>query len=325
MATRPYTKGLHDLSKGCFAWLLPDGSWGWSNAGLIVDGEHTLLVDTLFDLKLTAEMLAGMRKAVPAAARIDMLVNTHANGDHTFGNQLVEGAQIIASRGTVADMHHMPPEKLAAMMRDWRNLGQAGAFMHEVMGSRFYFDDVRHVEPNRVFDGALELQVGSKRVELVNVGPAHTKGDTLVYVPGDRMVFTGDIMFVGGHPAVWAGPVSNWVKACDRILAWDVETVVPGHGPISDKSAVLRLREYLAFVLAESRKRFDAGMSDVEATRDINFSAFRDWGDEERIYVNVNAAYKEFRDDRSDPDYMRMFDLMAGHYYAKKGSAGASA
>ena len=77
-----YRKGLHDLGTGCFAWLQPDGSWGWSNAGLVADGDASLLVDTLFDLRLTREMLDAMRDAVPAAARIGTLVNTHANGDH---------------------------------------------------------------------------------------------------------------------------------------------------------------------------------------------------------------------------------------------------
>jgi cyclase len=80
-----YTKGLKDIGNGVWAYLLPDGSWGWSNAGLIVDGDQTLLVDTLFDLKLTAEMLAEMRRSVPAAAHINTLFNTHHNGDHTFG------------------------------------------------------------------------------------------------------------------------------------------------------------------------------------------------------------------------------------------------
>ena len=91
-----FTKGLHDLGNGCYAWLQPDGSWGYSNAGLIVDGKETLLVDTLFDLKLTREMLDGMRKAVPQADKIGTLFNTHGNGDHTFGNQLVKGARILA-------------------------------------------------------------------------------------------------------------------------------------------------------------------------------------------------------------------------------------
>ncbi len=100
MSKWSYTKGLHDLGNSVYAYLQPDGTWGWSNAGLITDGEATLLVDTLFDLKLTREMLDTMRRSVQAAARIDMVVNTHANGDHCYGNQLVADAQIIASART---------------------------------------------------------------------------------------------------------------------------------------------------------------------------------------------------------------------------------
>ena len=97
---RFYRKALEDLGQGVYAWMQPDGSWGYSNAGLITDGEECLLVDTLFDLALTREMLSAMQDATPAAQTIDALVNTHANGDHTFGNQLVGGARIIASRSS---------------------------------------------------------------------------------------------------------------------------------------------------------------------------------------------------------------------------------
>jgi len=117
-----YTKGLHDLGNGLHAWLLPDGSWGWSNAGLIEDSGQTLLVDTLFDLQRTREMLDAMRDAVPAASDIGMLVNTHGNGDHTFGNQLLEGKRIIAAAGCAEDMKHRPPEQLAQWQRDWRSI-----------------------------------------------------------------------------------------------------------------------------------------------------------------------------------------------------------
>src|SRR5579872_486056 len=109
MATVAYTKGLHELGDGLYAYLQPDGGWGWSNAGLVVDGECTLLVDTLFDLQLTAEMLRTLRAAVPAAARIDTLVNTHANGDHCYGNQLLAQARIVASERTAAEMSELPP------------------------------------------------------------------------------------------------------------------------------------------------------------------------------------------------------------------------
>ena len=98
MGRIPFTQGLHQIGAGCFAWLQPDGSWGLSNAGLIADAGASLLVDTLFDLRLTGEMLAAMRDAVPAAREIDAVVNTHANGDHCYGNQLVRGATILASK-----------------------------------------------------------------------------------------------------------------------------------------------------------------------------------------------------------------------------------
>ena len=83
-----YQKGMHEVANGVWAYLQPDGGWGWSNAGLITDGNQSLLVDTLFDLKLTAEMLAAMRSTTAAAKNIGTLVNTHANGDHWFGNSL---------------------------------------------------------------------------------------------------------------------------------------------------------------------------------------------------------------------------------------------
>src|SRR5258708_14589654 len=93
-----FTKGLHELGNGCYAYLQPDGSWGWSNAGLVADSGQSLLVDTLFDLKLTREMLVTMRRAEPAATKkIATLVNTHSNGDHCFGNELVDAGEIFAS------------------------------------------------------------------------------------------------------------------------------------------------------------------------------------------------------------------------------------
>src|SRR5882724_6536415 len=130
-----YVKGLQEVGDGLYAYLQPDGSWGWSNAGLIVDGERTLLVDTLFDLSLTAEMLRRMRDAVPAAARIDTLVNTHANGDHCYGNQLLGGARIVASERTAAEMTELPPAVMAELVKQAPGMGELGAFFLDCFGA----------------------------------------------------------------------------------------------------------------------------------------------------------------------------------------------
>ena len=110
-----YSKGLHELGDGCFAYLQPDGGWGWSNAGLIVGDGASTLIDTLFDLKLTGEMLGSMASVVESAG-IATLVNTHANGDHCYGNQLVTGAEIIASKKAAHEMAEVPPSMLAALL-----------------------------------------------------------------------------------------------------------------------------------------------------------------------------------------------------------------
>jgi cyclase len=295
MAKWQYTKGAHDLGNGCFAYLQPDGTWGWSNAGLVADGGETLLVDTLFDLKLTRAMLEAFRKATPAAAKIDVLVNTHANVDHTLGNQLVGGARIIASARCAKEMLRLTPAQLLHMVRNWRTLGEGAAFFYETMGSKFDFEGITLTLPTETFEGERNLRVGAKEVRLIEMGPAHTQGDTIIHVPADRTVFTGDLLFAGGTPVVWAGPIANWLKACDFILKSDVETIVPGHGPISDKSAVKAQRDYLVFVRDEAKKRFDAGLGIEEAAYDIALGPFGQWTDSERIVVNVASLYREFR------------------------------
>ena len=92
--------------------------------------------------------------------------------------------------------------------------------------------------PTRTFDGELELFVGERSVKLIELGPAHTGGDVVVHLPDAGVVFTGDLLFHGGHPVIWAGPIANWIAACERIADLGASTVVPGHGPVATTAAV---------------------------------------------------------------------------------------
>jgi cyclase len=307
-----YTKGLRDIGNGCYAYLQPDGSWGWSNAGLVVDGGESLLVDTLFDLKLTREMLDAMRRAEPhAASRIGTLVNTHSNGDHCFGNELVSGAEIIASRACEEEMlRDGGAGRLAEMKRNAAQMGGTGEYFSRIFAP-FDFEGINVAMPTRTFVGEMECRVGGKNVRLLQVGPAHTAGDVLAYVPSDHVIFTGDILFINGHPIIWAGPVGNWIKACQLMLELDVETVVPGHGPITDKTGVAALKGYLEYIASEARKRYDAGMSIREAAEDISLADFASWSDAERIVINVASLYREFSGGKTTAGTAELFSLMA--------------
>ena len=205
-------QALHEIGDDVWAYVQGDGGWGWSNAGLVVDGDASLLVDTLFDLRLTAEMLESMRRASAAAEHIDTVVNTHANGDHCYGNQLVASAEIVASRASAAEMEEVPPSLLAGFVAAAPDLpAPLGTYLIDIFGG-FSFEGIEVAPPTRTFDGSLTLRVGDRTVELYELGPAHTAGDVAVHLPDEGVVFTGDLVFHGGHPIVWAGPVANWIN-----------------------------------------------------------------------------------------------------------------
>ncbi|MBK6738746.1 MAG: MBL fold metallo-hydrolase [Haliea sp.] len=302
--------GLHPLARGAYAWLAPHGSWGWSNAGLIADGDQSLLIDTLYDLDLTGEMLRKMRHAEPAAKTIDTLINTHANGDHCHGNELVAGAEIIASAASALEMNELTPEAMAAIMASSAELGPLGEYFRHCFG-QFRFDGIRFTPPTRTFEGTLDLTVGDKQVHLIEVGPAHTRGDVLVHCPADRVVFTGDILFINSTPVMWQGPVANWINACLLIEDMAADLIVPGHGPITDKHGVVQVRHYLQFVRDQARARYNAGMDAFEAAKDIELSEYSSWSDPERIAVNVDSLYREFSGEQTRTDVFELMRRMA--------------
>jgi glyoxylase-like metal-dependent hydrolase (beta-lactamase superfamily II) len=287
-----YSRGLHEVGNGLYAYLQPDGGWGWSNAGLVVDGDATLLIDTLFDLNLTEQMLGEMRRAVTAARRIDTVVNTHANGDHCYGNQLVRDARIVASERTAQEMRELPAVAMASLVAQAPQMGELGEFFLRCFGA-FDFDGIETVLPDECFAGEVTLRVGDREVQLIEVGPAHTRGDTLALLPGDRVLYAGDILFNGGHPIAWAGPVSNWIAACDRVLEMDVDVIVPGHGPVTDKSAVSELKAYFEYLYAQARRLHADGRTPVQAARALELDRWADWGERERLAVNLANIFLE--------------------------------
>jgi 2-keto-4-pentenoate hydratase/2-oxohepta-3-ene-1,7-dioic acid hydratase in catechol pathway/glyoxylase-like metal-dependent hydrolase (beta-lactamase superfamily II) len=306
----PYTRGLHEVGNRVWAWMLPDGGFGWSNAGLVVGNGASMLVDTLFDLPLTREMLAAMAPITERAPITDALI-THSNGDHTHGNQLLDGSvRVIAATGTAEEIEHgMAPEML--VMAQTADLGPvATPYLRERFGP-FDFSGITLRNADHTFDNRLTVQVGGRVVELLNLGPAHTAADSVVHVPDAGVLFAGDLLFIGCTPIVWAGPLANWVAACDAMIALDAPTVVPGHGPITDADGIRAVRGYLVHISEQAEAAYRKGLSFVEAADTIDLGEYASWLDAERAVINVYTRYRELGPDTPQLPPMGLLAMQA--------------
>ena len=164
--------------------------------------------------------------------------------------------------------------------------------------------------PHETFVGEKRLKVGDKTVILTAIGPAHTSGDVIVHSVEDKVVYTGDLLFSGAHPVLWDGSVDGWVAACDHILSLDVDVVVPGHGPLTDKTRVAEFRAYLVWFREHVRGRFQAGLSILDAALEIaELPDLPEWALPERIIGAVNFLYRQYGSAEATESFLEIFAL----------------
>lgn len=312
MAATPYTKGLNRIAEGCYAWFEPPGSWGLANSGILVSGDEVLVVDTQNDMPRARGLRDAVRE-VAGSREITTVVNTHADGDHWFGNVIFEGARILATPETDAEMRELN--------HDPRLIGKSaeaatGPALRDFLNWRadFYdYTDWRPVWATETFTEQNSITVGRTQVDLIPVGPAHTRGDAIVHVPEFGVVFAGDIVFHRTTPMVWTGPMSSYVAACERILALDPAVVVSGHGSVAGPSGIRDLRDYLTMVLEYASKRFAAGDTALEAFQNIDLGEYRLWAHGSRVYNAINAVYRELAPERPSPSFGEAMEVVLAH------------
>jgi glyoxylase-like metal-dependent hydrolase (beta-lactamase superfamily II) len=314
---------------------------------VIGDGA-SLLVDTLWDPPLTRRMLDALAP-LSAEAPIETLVNTHSDGDHWWGNQELTGAEIVATEAAATVMAEQSPgemKRFGALARAMQLAGSLplpyprrgdiatiGAYAGEALAP-FAFDEIRLVPPTRTFSGELDLDVGGRQVRLIEVGPAHTPGDLVVWVPDARVSLAADILFIGVTPIMWAGPLKRWVAALERLLELGAERFVPGHGPVCGPGEVQRLIDYWRWLDRAARERLDAGSSPAETARELVLGdeiaklGFADWLAPERALVSVGTIDAHRRGAAKQPgprELLAAFFRMAllGRDHEERRGAGA--
>ena len=287
---------LRELARDVYACLQPDRGLGTSNSGLLNRGGG-LVVDTFWDLPHTRQMIETYARVWKRPAR--RVVNTHRNGDHCWGNQLFPDAEIIGHRLCAAEFGKERPE----FMQTLRNGGTSSDPVLAAFARRLAEWDFAGVElrpPTTLVDERLTLDLDGIQAHLIYVGPAHTSGDLIVHLPTERIVFTGDILFRLCTPVGWEGTFDRWIAALDRIVALAPEVVVPGHGPLCGLEGPREMKAYLQYVLAESKRFFEKGLSALDAARRIDLGPYAGWTEPERIVFQVERAYRELRGEPFD-------------------------
>jgi cyclase len=281
---------IREVSKDIYAYVQLDGSWFLNNAGCIVGNNTVTVIDSTGTEARARAWHAAIRKVT--SKPVSTLIDTHAHGDHTYGNFMFADSAIIASE------------------RCRREVIAAGTSAF----SRFPMVDFGNcpiTPPTVTFTDTLNAYVDDLRIELMYVAPAHTTTDIVAWLPDRKLLFAGDIIFNGGTPFALQGSIGGWLDALDRIEALGAETIVPGHGEVSGPEVIGDVRAYLLFIQEAATRGFEANTPPLELARSLDLGRFEHWHDKERLVPNLRRAYSELRGDRRGaPLGMEVFDEM---------------
>ncbi|MEV0667858.1 MBL fold metallo-hydrolase [Actinomadura luteofluorescens] len=264
---------LQRLTAGVHAYVQPDGGWCLNNAGVITSGDTTILVDTAATMRRALALRDAVREVASAPPRI--VVNTHFHGDHTFGNCVfAPEAVVVAHRGTreeaiLADLH------LTGLWPDVE------------------WGDLRLEPPGLTYERRMTLHAGEVRAELFRLGPAHTRDDTVVWLPDQRVLFAGDLVMSGVTPFCMMGSVEGSLRAVETLRGLDPAVVVPGHGPVGGPELLDETEHYLRWTRELARRGLSDGLDPLEIAR--RAEPDRRLLDPERLVANLRRACAEER------------------------------
>ena len=278
MSAQGYPTGAIEVASGVYAFVQADGA---TDAGFIAGEDGVVVIDTLMTATL-ANALLGEVRAVTSAPLLH-IVNTHWHGDHVFGNAVLPAAPIIAHDTCRDDL-----------LSEWDS---HRAFLRELYPAAWpEISELPATPPNVTFDSRLTVHLAGRAAHVRHFGRAHTRGDIVVHLPDDGVVFAGDIAFHDYIPNARDGFPRDWVAVARALEGLDCDVVVPGHGPVGTTADVARMRECLELIVGQVESAFARGMSEEEARAGLRLGSFSSWGrQEDRLPTLVARAYRELR------------------------------
>jgi cyclase len=265
-----------ELADGVHAMLSP---LLMSNCTIVIAAEGVLIVDAPFARQVVEAVQAYVRRLTPRPIR--WVVSSHYHGDH------------ILHLGAFA-----PPAQVLGHVRNRENIARYGEserahFRARLPEQAAEYSVVPIVLPDLTYTDALSLHLGAREVRLWHPGPAHTSGDTVVFLPGERLAVVADLLFSGSFPIARSADLAGWIAALDELQAMELDTIVPGHGPISTRRELGEMRDYLVAVREAVRPYAEAGAPLQRALAEIRLDRYASWVHPDRVPQAIERAYAE--------------------------------
>ncbi len=262
------------VADGIHAYVQPDGGWYLNNAVLVTGPDSAITIDTTATEARTRAYQEAIARVTDLPVRT--LVATHHHGDHTHGNHLFTGATMIS--------HDYCRERV--LREDYHTV--LALFAGPEWG------DIHPVAPGVTFRDELTLWSGDRRIELRHPGrTAHTGGDVYAWLPDERILISGDLIFNGGTPLLAEGSPAGLARTLEEIGELDPRVIIPGHGELCGVDAIKSALDYVRWVQDLARQTHSDGMTPARAARQADLGRFAGLREPERLVANLHSAYAD--------------------------------
>lgn len=290
-APEDYPMTARQVAPGVYAVLTPardlpnPENLGWNaNMAFVVTGDGVLVVDTGSSEAMGVALRNTIRMVTDQPVR--WIVNTHSHGDHWLGNHAFAADEPQIMAGSAA----------SERMRDQAD-GWIDSFNEMTGGAT---GRSRTLFPDRAVDEPTERMLGDLRVVLLPSGDSHSPGDVVVWLPENRVLIPGDVVYTDRAPSVWDGRVARWIEFLDTLMALEPAVVIPGHGRIEGPETLARLQGYLTALWAAVEEGVQQGLPAFETVpivRDRMAEIVVDYpGFEDKVNRSVAHMYAEVED-----------------------------